>query len=200
MYSDRCGASIMKVISKKKILLLLELGAVLSGFMYGCGGDQSAEQAGVDDATVSDAPDEPVTLADTIELALNEALRRVKYGDKSNLYENEFDYLKDQMGYDKYLTLGPVRYAEADSLSWVDVVSVDLYDTGEYDSAWIDVVVNFEGPLGDKHSLEDRIVVYRHNGRWIKPTASVISQQIDYDRIIHEADSAAAAEEEGWDD
>ncbi len=189
----------MKAISKTGYIFILATLIAITAMLFGCGGDETAEVV-EDAAVVEQSTDAPVTVADTIELALNKALRMVKYGDKSGLYDNEFAYLKDMMGYAEYLKLGEVRYSEADSVTWVDVLNVDLMSGGEYDSAWIDVMVNFEGPTGAVNSLEDRIIVYRHQGNWIKPTASVILQQMDYDRRIRGADSAAAVEEESWDD
>ena len=122
---------------------------------------------------------------------LNETITRLRYGDKSGLYDNEFEYAQDETTFDKYLGMTQIRIAQADTITSVEVRHVDFYDR---DSAFVDVTVHFEGPTGQKSYYRDKIVVYYHRGRWIKPTVSVIDLQVHYDDMIRVADSAAEAE------
>jgi hypothetical protein len=89
--------------------------------------------------------------------------------------------------------MGQIRAAQADTITFVEVRHVNFFD---HDSAIVDVTVHFEGITGKKSFHRDKIVVYYHNGRWIKPTVSVIDLQLNYDNMIRVADSAAAAEAE----
>ena len=148
--------------------------------MVGCsGGSKDTKDTAESDAT---AFDEPKTARDSIEQMLNEAMTRLRYTDKSALYENEFSYLTDTTTFDDYLKTGQMRYANADTLTRVDVTDIQLFG---HDSAEVGVIVNFEGPTGEKHQLPDRIIVYYHKGRWIKPTISVIKHQQEYDVRAH---------------
>lgn len=127
-----------------------------------------------------------------IEANLNDALTRLRLGDKSGLWENEFDYLLDKETFDFYLSRRELEYSQADTLMQLDVNDVRLFMP---DSAMAFVTIHFEGPTGMKTLLDDSVKVYYHNERWIKPTVSVISQQVSYDSLIHLADSAAAADD-----
>ena len=126
-----------------------------------------------------------------IERMLKETIARLKYGDKSALYENEFEYFTDEKTYDDYLEKAEIRWAQADTVTLIEVKHIDLFDR---DSALVDVTVHFEGPTGKKSYLDDRLYVYYHKGRWIKPTVTVIDLQLNYEEKIRIADSAAAAE------
>jgi len=128
-----------------------------------------------------------------IEEILNEAITRLRYGDKSGLYENEFEYYTDEVNFDDYLKTAQMHYAQADTIAFVEVRHVEFFDR---DSAHVDVTVHFEGPTGQKSFHRDELIVYYHKGRWIKPTISVIDLQKSYEEKIRIADSAATAEAE----
>ncbi|NOY88569.1 MAG: hypothetical protein GXO93_04145 [FCB group bacterium] len=183
MFSEKYGVNTMKAIFRSFLFLII-LGYL---FVIGCS-NQSNKAKTASDATGNQ---KIMTLKDTIEDVLNEAMTRLRYGDKSGLYENEFSYLKDTTTFDDYLKTGQMQYASNDSLSHIDVNDVELFN---HDSARVKVTVNFEGPSGKKHSLDDKITVYYHKGRWIKPTISVIKHELEYENMIHQAESAAAAE------
>ena len=177
----------MRVSDTSRRLLIAVLGALL--FIWGCGNDDG-RPADTADPVESDS----LTIEKEIEAVLNTSLDRVRLGDKSGLWENEFEYLRERETFDKYVTRGEISYANADTLSYVEVTSVVRYPT---DSALVGVVVHCEVPTGRKSTLDDDVIVYFHNGRWIKPTVSVISQQVMYDSIRNEAIKAAEREAEG---
>lgn len=180
-----------KVPKVSKILLLMVVVAGV-GFFWSCGKKSDSGDAG-QDATVASNAKGDLSEEEIIEEMLNEVLTRLRYGDKSGLYENEFEYATDEIGFDEYLAKGEIRYAQADSITFVEVRHVKFFD---HDSAIVNVTVHFEGPTGKKSYLRDKIVIYYHKGRWIKPTVSVIDHQVNYDNMIRVADSAAAAEAE----
>ena len=191
MYSGRYGVNTKIVPKVSKILLLMLISAGV-GFFGSCGKKSGSGDTGQDAAIASNA-EGVLSEEKVIEEMLNEAITRLRYGDKSGLYENEFDYATDEIGFDEYLAKGEIRYAQADSITFIEVRHVKFFD---HDSARVDVTVHFEGPTGKKSYLRDKIVIYHHKGRWIKPTVSIIDLQLDYEEKIRVADSAAAAEAE----
>jgi len=168
----------------RNLLFLIILGYL---FVIGCSNQSNKAKT----ASNSTGNQKTMTLKDTIESVINEAMTRLRYGDKSGLYENEFSYLKDTTTFDDYLKTGQMKYAKNDSISHIDVNDVELFN---HDSARVKVTVNFEGPTGKKHFLDDKITVYYHKGRWIKPTISVIGHELEYENMIHQAESSATAE------
>ncbi len=173
----------------RRLALTLALGT-LAAVVVSCDSQEDTSQ-GTADSTAIIADSGSSADERLIAEMINEAMIRLRYKDKSVLYDNEFEYLRDDVTYDEYLKMDQIRWAQADSITYVEVRNVDFFDA---DSALVDVTVNFEGPTGHKSYHRDRITVYHHQGRWIKPTVSVIDMQLDYEHKIHVADSAAAAE------
>ncbi len=188
MFFEKCGVSTVKAADLIKLFLpLLILTGVAS--LGSCGKKSGSGQ----DTTVDLSTQTEGSKEHAIEEMLNETIERLRYGDKSGLYENEFDYFTDETNFDDYLKMAQLRYAQADTITFVEVRHVNFLDR---DSALVDVTVHFEGPTGKKTFLRDKIIVYWHNGRWIKPTVTVIDLQRDYENKVRVADSAAAAEAE----
>ncbi|MCK4632248.1 MAG: hypothetical protein KAT79_03195 [candidate division Zixibacteria bacterium] len=200
MYSEKYGVNI---VSRHNRALFVIVGAVLLG-LFGCGQRQSdsTDTPTVDttaivaiDSSVADTVSQPEELsADGLaaQEVLREVLTRLKYGDKSGLYENEFEYLTDEMTFDEYLELAPVLNANADTLVSVEVVA---FEPSEENSALVTYIVHFKGPSGNESELGDVIRMFKYQGRWIKPTVSVWQNQKEYDDIIRQAEEAA--DEEG---
>ena len=181
----------MKVPKVSKILLLMLISTGI-GFFGSCSKKSDSSDAG-QDATIASNVKGELSEEEIIEEMLNEVLIRLRYGDKSGLYENEFEYAQDETSFEEYLGMGQIRVAQADTITFVEVRHVNFFD---HDSAIVDVTVHFEGPTGKKSFFRDKVVVYYHKGRWIKPTVSVIDLQANYDNMIRVADSVAAAEAE----
>lgn len=192
MFFERYGVNTMRAASETSKILLLMLVSVGVGLFVSCSKKSDSGDTGRD-ATVGSFPKGELSEEAAIEETLNEVVTRLRYGDKSGLYDNEFEYATDETTFDDYLTKGEIRYAQADTITFIEVRHVKFFD---HDSAAVDVTVHFEGPTGKKSYLRDKIVVYHHKGRWIKPTVSIIDLQADYQEKIRVADSAAVAEEE----
>ena len=64
----------MKAISKTGYFFILATLIAITAMLFGCGGDETAEVV-EDAAVVEQSTDAPVTVADTIELALNKIIR-----------------------------------------------------------------------------------------------------------------------------
>jgi hypothetical protein len=174
-------------VSKRLLLMVVVAGV---GLFWSCGKKSDSGDAGQDTTVVSKAEGEH-SEEQAIEDMMNEVLTRLRYGDKSGLYENEFEYAQDETSFEEYLGMGQIRFAQADTITFVEVRHVNFFD---HDSAIVDVTVHFEGPTGKKSYFRDKVVVYYHRGRWIKPTVSVIDLQVNYDNMIRVADSVAEAE------
>jgi hypothetical protein len=181
-----------RVAAEVSKILLLMVVVVGVGFFWSCGKKSDSGNAGQDTTVASNTKGE-LSEEEVIEEMINEVLTRLRYGDKSGLYENEFEYAQDETSFEEYLEMGQIRFAQADTITFVEVRHVNFFD---HDSALVNVTVHFEGPTGKKSFFRDKIVVYYHKDRWIKPTVSVIDLQVNYDNMIRVADSVAASEAE----
>lgn len=129
-----------------------------------------------------------------IEVVMTEALIRWSYRDKAALYDNELEYLQDKWTYEEYLSQTRVKAANsADSVVGYYVTGGLFYDR---DSVIVDDVVVFVGLNGNQIDFVNKDKLYYHRGRWVRPTISNMREQLDYERTIRQADSAAAAEED----
>ncbi|UCD63715.1 MAG: hypothetical protein JSW34_13390 [Candidatus Zixiibacteriota bacterium] len=175
MFLDKYGVNIVKgTFNRAGFVVLTALLGLLA-----C--SQKEEQAKVEtsEEVTAAAETQPVTFEDSIEVLLSEAIDRLGYADKSFIYEMEFEYFKKQTTFDDYLKRRDIMFARKDSLTRLEVVNADRY---EQDSAKVDLNVYFEGRTGVQHVLKDSVTVYYHQGRWIKPTASKIDDQLKYER------------------
>lgn len=187
-----------------RLVICLVLGAALVACSGGGDGGDGGSATKSDDvqkdvpksgSDVEEVVEEPGSEEQLIEDVVNDALARLKLKDKTGLYENEFEYLRDEDVFDDYLKRGQINWAQADTIEFVDVQAVQFFK--DDDSAVVDVEVNFHNEMEDRRSsISDRITVYWHRGRWIKPTVSVRSQQDEYDELQRIADSMAQLEAE----
>ena len=125
---------------------------------------------------------------------LNLTMDRLRYSDKSHIYELEFPYYREVFTFDQFLQNSRIRGANADTLEFVDIVKLSMY---EPDSAVAYVEVHFRGPSGKETVLKgDSLTFYWFGGNWVRPTISTYGGQRQHDVIRQRADSAAQAEEE----
>jgi hypothetical protein len=183
MSFERFGESTMKL--RETILLVFCVGLLVS-----CSSKTKLDDVAQDSTLITDKIDE-VSEKKVIDSTLNATIMRLKLGDKSGLYENEFEYFTDEVNFDDYLQKGEIKRAQADTVTLLEIKNIDLFDR---DSAVVDYTVHFQVPTGRKSYLDQKGVVYYHKGRWIKPTVTVIDLQLDYAEKIRVADSAAAAD------
>ena len=170
-------------------LLLAALIAVVVG-LAGCGGGEEAETP----SQAEGAADDSLPFDKQIEAHLNRTIDRLRYGDRSGLWEDEFEYIHQDWTFSQYLDNRNVRFANADSLKFIEVRKVERYDM---DSAVAKVTFHFEGPTGKINYVDQVFSLYYHNGRWIKPTISSYTQQAAIDSVREEAIKAAQEEAEG---
>lgn len=168
--------------------------AVLILCWGGCGesGQSEGENEVVVKETHYDSKWEAGTIEAQFEALINETIDRMRYGDKAGLYDMEFEYFRDETTFDVYLTRGDIRWANADSLAFIEVMAVSMF---EEDSAAVKVLIHFERSGGKKIAVDEEYKLYHLQGYWHKPTVSVVSAQIDYDNLIRRAEEAAEEEE-----
>jgi hypothetical protein len=159
----------------------------LAAFLIGCSASQ-------DDTSQVDTDKAAMTEEEQIAYDLNEALVRLTYGDKTGLYELEFPYLREETNFDVYLKLRSIEFAQMDSLDHLEVNKFEYFDD---DSVALSVAYVFNGISGEQTKLPDRLMIYRYNDGWVKPTASSLKKQMEFDDLVRQADSAAAAESAG---
>ncbi len=138
----------------------------------------------VESVEIDNTPDELLTFEDTLEHILNEPWKRALYDDQSGFYESEFSYLTDETNFDEYLKYQQVTYEYP-----FDVMNIEVIDANRAggDSAFVAVKVSLVSSQGVEQEVEETLVVYYTDGRWIKPTVSVIKQQGWYEDRIRQA-------------
>ncbi|HDL00707.1 MAG TPA: hypothetical protein ENH23_00545 [candidate division Zixibacteria bacterium] len=184
----------MKNIFKRQSFIFLSLSVLF--IFYGCSDDSKNESTDNQQITVDSTSmqKEPLTVKDTIEASLAEAMERLRLHDNSGLYENEFAYLTDETSFDEYLTFGQITQRPPGSVTNLAVDSLEMF---AHDSASVWVTINVELQDGSvKELTEQKLVVYYHNNRWIKPTVSVIKNQVEYEDLIRQAEEASKWEDE----
>lgn len=147
---------------------------LITGVLFGCSGQSDnktdkPETATVDDLTQGD-PDKQA-----IKDMLEEAIERLRYGDKGGLYDNEFDFVKEKYTFDEYLQHLYIKTATGDSVTSFDILDIKLLDG---DSARVRDRVVFVGVQGDTSVMHNEYSVYYENDRWIKPTIGFKTGQI----------------------
>lgn len=184
----------MKNIFKRQCLILLSLSVLF--IFYGCSND-SKEESKENQQTQIDSTythKELLTVKDTIEAALSDAMERLKHFDNSGLYENEFAYFTDGTSFDEYLKMGQITYHPPGDVIALEVDSLLMY---AHDSASVWVTISLEYQDGTVEEMtEQNLIVYYHQNKWIKPTVSVIKNQIEYEELIKQAEEASQWEDE----
>ncbi len=176
--------NIMRVDRLAFRIVLLALAAV----MVGCSSEQAEQDAPVEtNLTVRETD----SLA--IQASLTEIITRWRHGDKSALYEQEFDYLRFEYSYDEFLEFEHVKDMNADSAYAFNVKGLKFFDR---DSADVKVEVVFKGVTGNLTYDYDTYKMYRSHDRWVRPSFSAPQMQAEFEEARRIADSAAAAEED----
>ncbi len=107
---------------------------------------------------------------------LNEFIRRTKEGDKTVLYENEFDYYKLEVTLSDYYELDRVKLYKYDTLKSIEVDSIKLMEN----SAKAYVRITYESILGGETERSYSVMVYRSGDHWIKPYQSNFTAEKEF--------------------
>ncbi len=179
----------MNTMREIRQLVILIISAIVV-LIAGCGTEQKTDSSSDNAPGRSEAP--LLTEKDSVEAMLNEALIRLSYGDKSGLYDLEFEYLQDEFDFDKYLKKREIEWARMDTLDHLKLR--ELTHEGE-DSALAKILYVFKGPSGKMHEVPDQFYIYKQYDEWKKPTSSLFSEQRKYEDLMRQA--REAAEDEG---
>ena len=179
----------MNTMRQIRRLVLLTISAIVV-LLAGCTTEQKADSSSDKAPGSAEAP--LLTEKDSIEAMLNEALVRLSYGDKSGLYDLEFEYLQDDFDFDMYLKKREIGWAKMDTLDHLELREL-IYE-GE-DSALVKILYVFKGLSGKMHEVPDQFYIYKQYDQWKKPTSSLFSEQRKYEDLMRQA--REAAEDEG---
>lgn len=152
---------------------ILIIAAVLL-LVAGCTGEQQRQKKVALPAATQAKPLDPDEAA--IRASLTELFGRIKEGDKTVLYENEFSYFKDTVSLSTYMELRKVKEYKYDTLKGIEVDSTTIMG----DSAWAYVRIIYESSEGEEHPRPYRLNIYRSRGNWIKPYQSKWADEKDY--------------------
>ena len=177
-----------------RLFVLLGTLTLVLLLMGGCS-EQTEEPATtqIDSDTVNTGPDfsqygEHEQDAHEIWANVENTIERLRYGDKTGLYENEFAYFREEKTMDGYLIHGEISWANADSLDHIEVLDIIFYDR---DSALVDANFHMLMASGEVMPSFVRWVAYYHEGRWIKPYMSRMNFQREFEELLRQADEAA---------
>jgi hypothetical protein len=160
--------------------------AFCASLLCGCGSETEKTKPDAKKEIISDNSDEA-----EIQAMITNYFDRVKEGDKTVLYENEFSYYTDEKSLDEYMELSKVLDYKYDTLGGVFVDSIRIMK----DSAWVWVKVVYNSADGSTKERPYRLKAYRNRGRWIRPYLSHWDDEFDYLEQIRIYDSVTAAEE-----
>jgi hypothetical protein len=111
-----------------------------------------------------------------IRAVLTEMFDRLREGDKTVLYENEFTYYLDENPLSAYYEYKRVKEYKYDTLKGIEIDSTAIM--GE--SAWAYVKVIYESYDGGETLRPYKLALYRSRGRWVKPYQSKYAEEKDY--------------------
>jgi len=162
-----------------------------AGLIWGCG--EKAEKGGADQtlttatatATENVRPEE-VPIRNT----LTEFFGRLRDGDKTVMYENEFTYYQMEYPLDKYYELERVKNYKYDTLKGIEIDSVQIME----DSAAVYFKIVYQSPDGPESKRFYRRIMYYTRDRWIFPYQSRIKNELEFRQSKREYDSATAGQ------
>ncbi|HOP06160.1 MAG TPA: hypothetical protein PLF13_02610 [candidate division Zixibacteria bacterium] len=161
--------------------------------MGGCGKDQTSVETSqpIVSETQASRPVPYVRLPEgehpqdweDIRVALEDALVRMAYDDKTGLWENEFPYLHERETIDKYLKRGEITWANVDSLIGVEILSITI--SADTASLLTDFVLL--SPDGSSQKSPMPMEMFKYNGGWRKPYVSDLLHQREYDEWVRQS-------------
>ena len=157
----------------------LFLTAFVAVVLIGCSTDQT-EQAG----DASGLSYDPVVAEEQIRANLNEFFERIREGDKTVMFEQEFDYYHVNWTLDDYYGFAQVMNYVYDTLKGIDIDSVRLFE----DSAIVFIQIIYESDLGGETHMAYPTRMYRSGDRWHKPSMSNTQEEWEFREIYRDYD------------
>lgn len=143
--------------------------AILMAIVIAC---SSNDNSGGNNDLGAAETDEARAAADIIEL-----FERMREGDKTVLYEHEFDYYKEEVSLNDYYTYEKIMVYQYDTMKTITVDSVTIVE----DTATAYIQVTYEYRSGGEVTQGYPVIMYRSGDRWIKPSMSYYKLQIEYE-------------------
>ncbi len=136
----------------------------------GCGQSQKTESGDKDEIQISEQ--------DQIRAMLKEYVDRVKEGDKTVLYENEFQYYTDSVSLSMYMEMHYVLEYKYDSLHDITIDTMLMLG----DSAVMIVKVEYLSAAGGTIARPYPMTVYRrpYDSVWVRPYQSKYALEAEY--------------------
>lgn len=122
--------------------------------------------------------------------ALMEFFGRLKEGDKTVMYENEFTYYQLEYPLGKYYELDRVKNYKYDTLKGIEIDSVKIMQ----DSAGVYFRVLYQNLLGEEKQRKYYRIMYYTRDRWILPYQSRIKDELEFRQRKREYDSVTAGQ------
>jgi len=171
------GVNIMKVY---EILVLM----FCLAFALAAGDDEQEAGETAEESAVYDSV--------MIEKSFHEYIDRVKVGDLTVLYENEFSYYTDEHSYDDYMAQKRVHDYKYDTLAGAAIDSMEIMG----DSTVLSITVFYASAEGDTTSHPYVIRMYRSFDRWVRPYMSKYSEEVQYLEDIKAYQEAVSGKKE----
>ncbi|UCD18496.1 MAG: hypothetical protein JSV44_06200 [Candidatus Zixiibacteriota bacterium] len=149
--------------------LLIAIAAIL---LVGCAAERTADTSG---QPADDNSDEA-----KIRASLTELFNRIREGDKTVMYEQEFDYYRQEYSLSQYYEFDRVMQYRYDTLKRIEIDSVKLF--GDSATAYVHII--YESEMGGEIRTPYPVRMFRSGDRWIKPSMSNSRDEWEY-RAIH---------------
>ena len=108
---------------------------------------------------------------------ITELFDRMREGDKTVLYENEFPYYKELASLNDYYSFERIMVYQYDTMKAMTVDSVKILA----DTAMAYITVSYELRAGGESQQSYSVLLYHVGDHWIKPSMSNPRQEAEYE-------------------
>ncbi len=108
---------------------------------------------------------------------ITDFFNRMREGDKTVLYENEFPYYKANYSLNDYYSFDQIMVYQYDTMKAMTVDSVTIMG----DTAMAYITVSYELRAGGETTKDYPVRLYRSGDHWIKPSMSNVGQEAQYE-------------------
>ncbi len=155
----------------------LILMAVLAVVLIGCSTEQTKPLG-----DTSGLSYDPVEAEKEIRANLLDFFKRIREGDKTVMFEQEFDYYHVNWTLDDYYGFAQVSQYVYDTLKGIDIDSVRLFE----DSAKVYIKIVYESDLGGETRMPYAPTMYRSGDRWHKPSMSNTKEEWEFREVYRD--------------
>lgn len=117
-------------------------------------------------------PDREQVIENCIEL-----YTRLKVGDNSVIYDNEFPYMREERDREEYVALPAIAAYRADTLMAIQIDSISLWEDTAYAHLRTEYILSDSTLI--VHSI--RLRWHKVDGEWLRPTLSHLKRQKEFE-------------------